>query len=494
MPGAGKHSGSKPSNVEKAVNEAIKKMSQPADPSVPSQQPQLDMQPQENPGAMTLAQVPPPPVPDPNQLTPNDVNNNGQPAAAGLQDDGNPHLPGGVDGTNPFIVPAYYKENTGFTGDKIEWLRATTVLGPETVVAIRANEAYKDSGAFINGERHYVRAAMLRAGTIDVIRVHAKNPVIVLRNFSPTEIKQDNSPSAIVAAQGRVAWHASPRGKKITLQRAIPTTPQYRITAPVDIVQRLLENGTPEMCVKVGDHHVQGIAVAHAYLLPEAVQHARDAKALITDLDNIVTSTNEAKQITIRATGKINPNIVYDFAARLQNADPSLGIEGLQKCEATYRTHNCVRMTMANDITPQLLREIRLKLPPETRVFTDVPIDVWGPGRDDAPRAPRGPRKPREPKAPKHHDPDIPEGYRLLRAAADYAPHPATFGALAEAIGGKLISVDNSRFTTRPMGCKIAVPADMDLSEYLEAAFTLESETGESPGVWKFWLSGQMYV
>ena len=404
----------------------------------------------------------------------------------------------GETATHKFLAPKWVTEHLNVPeGTEYEFLRpsmqqqgSNPLLRPTDAFAVRFNEKYHDPGAALQGERIYVRKAMLRAGSIDVFPINGKNPVMIIRDFQAGPIT-GNQPS-LTLAKNRVQWHTPPTsGKRLKTQASKPNAKQYRITAPAETTNTLAAGATTDMHFATNEHHVPGMLVAHAYLSDDAVQVARDAGALIMDLNNIVTSENDACMITIRAEKKIDCNAVYNFATRLQNADPSLGIEGLEKSQATYRTYNCVRMTMPRAITPEFLRNLRKKLPPDTVALTDVPLNMWASSRNEAPRAPRPPRAPK-PAKPRS---DAPEGTRTYHFACDHVPHPEEFNILANALGGTLVEVANSRYTTRPMACKVAVDKDKDISEFLEeAGFEIEFGDGMSDGRWRGWPVGRNFV
>jgi hypothetical protein len=387
----------------------------------------------------------------------------------------------------PFRPPQWICEKLDIPfGTTIPWLRAEdrTPITSDSVYAVCANEYYRDFAALTEGERMYFRKASLRAGTINTFRFHGKHPVTILSAFEAENIRMaELSPTECVKLRG--TFHAQPTTKSFTAVAPNTNTRFFRITGPVVDIQRIAENAVPEMHLRVTPHHVPGVQVAHMYLTSLAVEQLRkNTGALIEDLDHIETSVASAKQITIRANNRsVADGTVALFALRIQRADPSLGIEGLEPSFATLRTHNCCRLTLNMPITEHVMQQIRIKLPTGCLAFSDTPLNAWAGKPGDKQRA--GLNIPRAPRV------EVPEGTKLIRLAADHQPHPDMFAVVAAAIGGVIHSISDSRFTTRPMSCFVAIPKDKDTSDITAEPFVVDCDTG---GSWRAWESGQAWV
>jgi hypothetical protein len=190
----------------------------------------------------------------------------------------------------------------------------------------------------------------------------------------------------------------------------------------------------------VGQHHVQGYATAHAWLTNDEGMLIMD-KVLIEDMKNIVTSRNAERQVTAR-TSKGTAAIV------------ALALEAQVKygCLATLRTHGTVRITAGDAITPKILSIVR-SMHAHVRVFTDVPVNAWAPANPDD--------------APKPVQIAPPEGKKVVRLMADYAPPVHHFAVAAKKLGGSVAEIRHSKFTSVAMTAIALVPNDAKLPNYV---------------------------
>ena len=385
-------------------------------------------------------------------------------------------------------------------GTTIEFLRKGTALTPDKFVAVRANEMYEDIGAMWAGERTHVRPAWMMAGHVHVFPVHGKNPVMVLTKFESEAIREGEAPPS-ECAKNRATFHdklISNKVKKFRGETAISALTKYRITAPTKTIEDLAAAAHQNIFLSTNGHHVEGMAVAHAHLDDGAVQQARDAGALVMPLDDIRTSRNAARQLTIRAQGPVNPDLFYNFITQLQAGGKTLDIPDLEPCFATYRTHNCVRMTLNKPVDGNMLRIIRVKLPANCIALTDVPLDVWAPsaGGDAERKTSKAPRPPTsKPKAqPAKPRVETPPGKKLVRLAANFEPHPMEFAIVAKAIGAELVRIEHTRYTAFPLACMVTFPEKEDITELLKEEFVVEVEGAPETGSWRCWLQGQAWV
>jgi hypothetical protein len=387
----------------------------------------------------------------------------------------------------PFRPPQWICDKLGIAfGTTIPWLRAEdrTPITSDSVFAVCANESYRDFAALTEGERMYVRKAILRAGSINTFRFHGKHPVMILNAFEAENIRMaESSPTECAKVRGQ--FHIQPATKSFSAAAPNTDTRFYRITGLTPDIQKMADNAVPEMHLRISAHHVPGVHIAHLYLNSTGVDELRKhTQALIEDLDHIETSVASTNQITIRANNRsVADGTVAQFALRIQRADPSLGIDGLGQCFATLRTHNCCRLTLNMPITEHVMQQIRIKLPTGCLAFSDTPLNAWAGKPSDKQRA--GLNIPRAPRV------EVPEGTKLIRLAADHQPHPDMFAVVAAAIGGKIHTISDSRFTTRPMSCFVAIPKDKDTSDITAEPFVIDCDKG---GSWRAWESGQAWV
>ena len=415
----------------------------------------------------------------------------------GVPADGDAVADATVPKSNHMYQPTkFVTENLNLPADKgIPFLRKDTPLLPEAIYAVRANDTYQDAGAAWSNERMYVRTAWLRAREIHIIPTHDKNPIILLRGFEDKAIQEGAKPPS-ECAKHRTHFHdnakLSKKKKKFRKEDdTIKEDPFYRITGPTKVLESIAKSATAKNYWATNGHHVEGMSVAHANLPDDLVQKIREAGALVMPYNDIVTSNHADRQLTIRAKGGIDATVFYDFILKLQAADKSLDVPDLAPCFATFRTYNCVRMTLNKPVDPNMLRIIRVKLPPNCVALTDVPLDVWAPsaGGDAERKTSKVPRttesKPRL---------EIPEGKKLIRLAADFPPHPEEFALVAETLGASLVRVENNRYTVRPMACMVTFPQEADISELLEEPFVVEIGNRPVKGTWKCYLQGQAWV
>ena len=410
--------------------------------------------------------------------------------------DGDAVVDAAVQSNHKYIPTKYVSETLTLPADKgIPFLRKDSPLLPDAIYAVRSNEAYEDAGAAWANERTYVRPAWTRAREIHIIPTHDKNPIILLRGFEDKAICEGAKPPS-ECAKHRAHFHdnmkMSKKKKKFRAETdTIKEDPLYRITGPTKVVESIAKNATAKNYLATNGHHVEGMSVAHGNLPDDFVQMIREAGALVMPYSDIVTSNHAARQLTIRAKGTIDANVFYDFILKLQAADKSLDIPDLAPCFATFRTYNCVRMTLNKPVDPNMLRIIRVKLPPNCVALTDVPLDVWAPsaGGDAERKTSKVPRsKENQPRL------ETPEGKQLVRLSADFQPHPEEFAIVAETIGASLVRVENNRYTVRPRACMVTFPQEADISELLEGPFVVEIGDRPVKGSWKCYLQGQAWL
>jgi hypothetical protein len=329
-----------------------------------------------------------------------------------------------------FIVPPLLKKL--FDVDTIPFYRPALghQLTQEALYAVRLNEAYADVGAVLEWERIYVRTAMLRAERIAFYHCSAKNPILLLGKFSPTNISSGGR--AADDAKNRTTT-VCPATNVVPITLPKPVSHLFRLTGPTTVMQGVAGGAAKENYFTAKDSHMPGFSVGHCYMTEEQLAVMR-ATLCVEKMENIVTSSNAKRQFTMRAEGR-------DAAAKLVAAALRLQASGALTCLRTFGT---LRVTMPSDVTPEVLRKLKIDNQ-GCRFYTDTPLNVWGTQRQETEKI------------------AIPQGQKLIRVSADYLPHPDEFAAVAAFLGGSVHEIRGSRFTDRPMSCTVVVPSSLEV-------------------------------
>ena len=182
-------------------------------------------------------------------------------------------------------------------------------------------------------------------------------------------------------------------------------------------------------------------------------------KAPIEAISNIISAANAEKQVTVRA----------DKTKRIDFLDLAMTLQNSYGCNTCMRTHGTLRVTWPQKPDPQVIRELRIRT--QTRVFFDTPINVWAQdGQQEQTTRIRAP---------------VPDGKKLIKASADFMPHPTEFKAVANTLGGVVQEIRLSKYTDKPISCFVMVEKDFDISAWDSAAHCFGPH-----GLWYFTAVG----
>jgi hypothetical protein len=347
-----------------------------------------------------------------------------------------------------YVPPNLVPEVNGI--EKIRFLRPTkedvAKLGANDIVAARCNETYKGRSALMEGERRYVRQALLRANYILVYKCSGKNPIVIMQGFEAESIINQNG-RTIDAAKDRVRFIYPPKFAQAELTAGFETNVHlFRVIGSKKDIESIWQNNptsSPIDATGMKEHHIKGLFIAHMWLTSKQLHFVRD-RVSVERMDHIVDDIAMTRQITIRTTGQNSD--VYQLARAVQKKFP--------KSLTSVRTYGTVRVTLAEEATHDVINKVRAALP-AVRIFTDTPLNVWARDSADADRPAAPPRKVKP----------TPAGKKIVKIAADYLPHPSHFHAVAKHIGGELHNVGNNSYTPVSMTGLVAVPIDTKLPE-----------------------------
>jgi hypothetical protein len=373
--------------------------------------------------------------------------------------------------SNCFELTPFHRREANLPSDMryVKFLRGKNnpdgqKLTKKTVVAVRCNEHFEDGGALVEGERAYVREALLSANQIHVFRAQSKHPIIIMHDFQEQQI---TSPQlrACDAAKQRIQFHTKPAvGVRMNLATRDPSRKEVRITGSAAVVDELLSNAPAEWAAIARDFHVSDTKTLAAFMTGDERDAVAKKSVSIELKQHIVRSGHATRALTIRKTNA-STNAMFELASRLQMGKV---IPGHSKCAtSTLRTHGTLRVTLDAVITPEIVKALREALP-DHRIFTDTPINVWAGGNEAAPHT--RPRKP----APVRKSIDT--GHRLVRIAADYEPHPSAFESIAKSLKGKVHNIREPKFTTRAMDALISIPKDTPVDQMIDQGFAIDEE------------------
>jgi hypothetical protein len=337
-----------------------------------------------------------------------------------------------------------------------------------TTLAVRLNENYEDAHAIVQGERSYVRPYTLRAQDIVVMKTGGKHPIMFMTGFATDQIT-DGTKRACDAAADRIVFAENKKLPKIDVNSTIPQDRlDYRIIGPIDEMNKIIDElCTDEWMKQMRSHHVNNVGVLHAYLTPQDLRKVREKKVSVELKQNIVSSVNKARMLTIRKTDA-TADQMFELAQKLQTGKVIPAVSA--SATSCFRTHGTLRVTLDVEVTSAVLKALRENLT-GFRLFTDVPVNVWasapGDGNAGTINVPRAPR-PRPAHKPLSND------RRLVRISADYEPHPSAFAKIAEFFKGSVHNIRDPRFTDRPMDALISVPKDADYSTYIAEGFAID--------------------
>jgi hypothetical protein len=355
---------------------------------------------------------------------------------------------------NVFVVPPVLQAD--LTEEKIDFYRPK--LGHQllrgSIFAVRCNDIYEDCKAAFEGERGYVRQALLRAQEITFFRCIAKHPIIIMANFEAFEIKDANKRAIESAVDRTRTVRAITGARPLALNASlnIPTTELFRLTGPAEAVAEFAASATAAMHFTARESHVKGAAVGHCYLSPE--EAAEVAKTvLIEKVRHIISSCETARQLTLRKAD-VAADHLLEIGLRLQELGALTHL----------RTYGTLRITMPSAVTKETVDIIKTACP-EYKVFTDTPINVWG---SDHPN--REAHQVSEAVKMAKANTEV----KLAKLGTDTPPHPALFAAVAESLGATLVEVCNTKIVNAPLAAIIAFPVSMDTSSLAADAFFID--------------------
>jgi hypothetical protein len=324
-------------------------------------------------------------------------------------------------------------------------------LTSTTMYAIRCNENYVDVKAAYEGERAYVRNAILRANGLWFYRAAGRQPIIIATNFEDKPIKSGGR--AMEAAIGRTVFVVpAKRGIRIDIELQTADEP-YRIIGTTPAIEEFIRDGPPRFHATVKPHHVEGLSICTAFLQPEDVAPATYGYLMFERLANIVSSNRSDCQLTLR-----NPeaagNDAFAIAELLQNFGATV----------TLRTHNVLRATLSTDVNVDTVNQLTAILPTGWRIFTDTPLNVWAGSRSQGQNPRPAKQKTTTHKNHKQQEPEVvaqqQQGNIVVKIAADYPVHYMTFEAIAASMDASILKICTTKFSDVPLAALLVFPPD----------------------------------
>lgn len=368
-----------------------------------------------------------------------------------------------------FIVPLTLQPHVG-EQQSITFLqpRAGHQLTKDAVYAVRCNEVYVDAKAAFEGERSYVRNALVRASSVIFYRCFGTNPVFVMTGFEDTIIHQ-----AARAAESVMQRVIVVKPEKVfRLEVASPASNSdmlYRIMADEKAMQAMLNKYGNRLTFKPS--HIKGLYIAHTFM--NKIDGYINTHASLEAVRNIVSSEMMEYQVTIRCPGA-NTEDTMTLAKTLQGSGIS--------ATSTVRAPGTVRATLPIPCTPDSVKDLRNMLTTalgepfaQWRIYTDTPLSAWT--RDPRDEAQRNTNKTASTKPAKVHDPAVQDalekGACVIKISADHLPRRNDFNAIATALGGTKILTVESKFTEVPQAAIISCPPSQRLEDILKGAFAI---------------------
>lgn len=356
-----------------------------------------------------------------------------------------------------YKTPSLVKDRYPQIPDEVPFYRPKVghQLAPSSWFAVRLNERYHDTAAALEGERSHVRNAALRAEHIIMHPCWKKNPVLLLGLFAAEPIESGND-RLLDACKKRAVLLETTR-HRIDVGPLDEGT-RYRITGPTEAITKYNATAGASMHFSSKPSHIEGATVATAILTAEQAQQAA-REVLVEKTDNILRSNNADRQLTLRKSG-VDSNVLLHIGLSLQKSHGAL---------VYLRSYGSLRITLPTAITPATITAIR-KAYEGFRVYTDTPLDAWGPARNQPPRSEAFHEARRA-------------GRVIAAISADYVPLPDRFEKLAKALGGDLLEIGPAKFTEAPMTANVG----FDTAAWAEAQKLLANgplQLGEDDGVW----------
>ena len=315
------------------------------------------------------------------------------------------------------------------------------------IVLTRTNEWYSDTKAAMVSERGYVRTLALHANSIAMVECWGKHPLLVMTDIEEEPITCTGN--AVDAASDRML-HLTPTGTPKQAHEVTSQATHVKFTSSRVICRILLKEGqvdgfkktaTVEQHASYKEQRFQFAGhtqVSINLTLPEVEMYKK--RYPIEFLSNITSSANGKRQFTLRAKGHITLETLIHKALAMQK---------LYGATVHINGANSIRVTLPEDFTTEKEQEIR-KNNPDWKVFADVPLDTFAPGRAQ----PMAPRKP------------APEGKKLVQMVAAGASQPDIAEAVAQSFGGTIHDEFPSKFTETTVKYRVAVPADFDVAAH----------------------------
>lgn len=343
-------------------------------------------------------------------------------------------LPG--DGINVFIVPKEHRE--AFGASSMMYLRPSKdmKLGPNEMYAVRCNEKFEDMPIVINGERGYVRDALLRAGKIFFYRCPGSNPILVMSAFAATAWSAPAGTRNVDAIADRTTTIRQP----FTATSNIPfTTDRYYVRATIlsheiDGLVQLL----PEAVVGTRVGHVEGTLIVTLAVNGPDADKLRATKIPFMPLKFITSSLGADCKLTIRTKEERTPKQLMDICGKIQLLGSACAI---------FSTHKSIRVCMPNALTTAMIRTLRLAVETkleQTMCFTDVPLGTWNSGNTIT----------TEETLPEPTEEQKSKGIiRILRA--EHHPLPGEFAIVTAHLKCTVLAYGTSKFTDTVMSALV---------------------------------------
>jgi hypothetical protein len=376
-------------------------------------------------------------------------------------------------------LPATLADAVGIQSAAFYRPKAGHTLGTEDIYAVRCNENYVDIKAVLENERAYVRMALFRATKIFFYRCVGKQPLILMGHFDATAIKDGSR--AIEAAVLRTTEAKSQKCLRIEVQKPVDPRDKknlsrklFRVIGSAENVASFVKECQPFHYASAKPHFVPGVMVAHAFLCEEALLDFKTFPSLYKTLlfekvDNIVSSSNSAKQLTLR-----NPAASIDDVAAVGLRLQEYG------CFATLRSNGTLRITIHGDspVTADTVKALRGIVGLDWKIFTDTPINVWQRDRESiaaGPRAPAAPKKQGPPREPQVEQ-ALAEGDIVVKISADHVVHPLDFVAIANFMNGTVIQHVISKYNDTPLAALIRAPPaqEANIQGLLDEPFSID--------------------
>lgn len=359
------------------------------------------------------------------------------------------------DDITTFRCPSVLFDASGIMQAK--WLLPKQVIDIDTVVAVRNNEKYEDVEAIFNGERHYVRAAMMRAGKIFLYLCPGKNTIMVMCNFAFQPWTATQNSRLIDGIRNRT----------VVVQPFKSKTIQVPFKSPESIVRlAVLTKETPALMkvaqdlkfeVSAREGHVPDTHIITAVLNKVGVEKIREMVSSMP-LSYITSSKNAKKQLTVRSKVEVSTEKLLQTCINIQRTIP-----GAHAIMQTFRT---IRIALPHDVQLKHLKQFRSMLdlnPNNTVAFADdMPAQERVTIDDD-----------------ERLNVNIPAQGPTALLLANHLPTRREFEQVAKHLNATIVILGSSKFTDCVMSCVIAFPKETDEAKMQELFDSkIETEMG----------------